>query len=207
MSKLNSKTLMIAAALLMVLALLVMATPLLGPASGFAGQAGSGSTTRRFTFQGTPGQNSSGQVFPGGQTGQGQTFPNSGTGTTGTPRQFTGTGRPSSVLRLGFLTGTTRTIIYAIALLLALVAAAGMFLTQRWGQVLGIIVAVVYALLALVSFVPMLLVGFAMFSNPMTLGLNILHLVLAVAVIILALIPAKKVITPPAPVTPPAATA
>ena len=203
MSKLNSKTLMIAAALLMVLALLVMATPLLGPASGFASRTGSNSTTRRFTFQGTPGQNSSGQVFPGGQG-----FPNSsGNGTTGTTRQFTGTGGPGTILRLGFLTGTTRTILYAVILLLALVAAAGMFLTQRWGQVLGIIVAVVYALLALVSLLPMLLAGFARFSSPLTLGLNILHLVLALAVIVLAVIPAKKVATPPAPVTHPAATA
>jgi uncharacterized membrane protein YhaH (DUF805 family) len=196
MSKLNSKTLTIAAALLMVLALLVMATPLLRPTSGFSNRSGS---TRQFTFQGTPGQNNSGQTFPSGQNGQTQVTPGF------TTRQFQG--RQSSILRLGFLSGVTGTIVYTVALILALVAAAGMFMTKRWGQVLGIIIAVVYGLLALASFVPMLLMGFMRLTNSLSLGLNILHLVLAVAVIVLALIPAKKVATPIAPVTPPAATA
>jgi hypothetical protein len=199
MSKLNSKTLMIAAALLIVLALLVLATPLLRPASGFSNRSGS---ARQFTSPGNNGQANPGQVFPGGQNGQAQSTPGFNT------RQFPG--RRSSILRLGFLSGITGTIVYAILLLVALIAAVGMFITKRWGQILGIIMAIVYLLLALVSLLPMILLGFARALNDLTLGLDILRLLLALAVIVLALIPAKKVMTPsiPAiPATPPAASA
>ncbi|HEY5157812.1 MAG TPA: hypothetical protein VII93_07625, partial [Anaerolineales bacterium] len=70
---------------------------------------------------------------------------------------------------------------------------------------LGIIMAIVYALLALVSTVPLLLSGFltrAGGSLGLSIGLNVLHLVLALAVIVLTLIPAKKLLTPAVPATP-----
>jgi ABC-type glycerol-3-phosphate transport system permease component len=201
MSKLNSKTLTIAAVVLLVLALLFVATPLLR-VSGVTGRTG-------FNRQ------SDGQNLPGGQNGfgfpsqgngtQGQDFtgPNSGTqnpGTTTNPaRQFTGGG--SSLLRLSFLSGISGTIVYAIALLVALAAAVGMFLTKRWGQILGIVMAVIYLLLSLVSFLPQFILGFTRGLNVLSLGLGILHLVLAMAVIILAVIPAKKELTAPAPAT------
>jgi hypothetical protein len=198
--KLNTKLLPIAAVLLLVLALLFVATPLLR-VSDVSGRSG---FTRQFN----------GQIPPGGLTdgtgtqGQGFTAPNSGTqnpGTTTNPnRQFAG---GNSLLRLSFLSGLTGTIVYAIALLVALAAAVGMFITKRWGQVLGIVMAVVYLILALVSFLPMILLGFMRALNGLSLGLSILHLVLAMAVIVLALIPAKKVMTPAMPVTPPAASA
>jgi len=197
MSKLNSKTLTIAAVVLMVLALLFMATPLLR-VSGFSGRTG---FNRQFN----------GQATPGGQNG----FPNQGNGfqgqgnqtnPTNSTRQFAG--RTRSFIGLGLLSGLTGTIVYAIALLVSLAAAVGMFITKRWGQVLGIAMAVVYLILGLVSFIPMLLLGFARALNGLSLGLSILHLVLAIAVIILALIPAKKMTAPISPViTPPAASA
>jgi hypothetical protein len=192
-TNLNTKLLPIAAILLLVLALLFMATPLL-PISSFSGGNG---FNRQFN----------GQNLPGGQNGlPGQGFPNQpgglpGQGNTTTPnRQFTN--QTPSLLRLGFLNGITGTIVYALLLLAALVAAVGMFLVKRWGQVLGIILAVVYLLLGLVSFLPMILLGFARALNGLSLGLSILRLVLAIAVIVLAMIPAKKVLAPIMPATP-----
>jgi len=207
MSKLNSKTLTIAAVVLMVLALLFMATPLLG-VSGFSGQAGS---NRQFNGQFPP-RTGTGTTPSGGQNGfsgqgfSGQTGGSQGQGNSTNPtRQFPAGGR--SLLGFGLLSGMTGTIVYAIALLASLAAALGMFLTRRWGQVLGILMGVVYLILALVSVIPMLLSGFARALNGLSLGLSILHLVLAIAVIVLALIPTRKILVPATPATPPAASA
>ena len=106
------------------------------------------------------------------------------------------------MLGLGLLSGMTGTIVYAIALLVSLAAAVGMFITRRWGQVLGIVMAVIYLILGLVSFLPMILMGFMTALNGLSLALTMLHLVLAMAVIVLALIPAKKVAIPIVPATP-----
>jgi len=205
---LNTKLLPIAALLLLVLALLFMATPLMR-VSGISGRTGA---VRQFSGQFVPRAGTGNTTSPGGQnvfptpgTGtQGQGFPGQGNSTY--PRQFSGSGS-SSLLRLSFLSGITGTIVYAIALLVALAAAVGMFIAKRWGQILGIVMAVIYLLLALVSFLPMILSAFARNLNGLNLGLGILRLVLAVAVIVLALIPARKVMTPAVPATPPAASA
>jgi hypothetical protein len=192
MSTLNSKTLTIAAVILLVLALLFVATPLLRVSGGF----------NRSGYN----RQANGQTPPGGVSGgtgnQGFT-PNFGNQNPGSPtsptRQFSGRG--GGLLGFGFLSGISGTIVYAIALLVALAAAVGMFITRRWGQVLGIVMGVVYLLLSLVGFLPMILLGFARGLNPLSLGLTILHLVLAMAVIVLAVIPAKKELTAPAPAT------
>jgi len=208
MSKLNSTTLTIAAVLLVVLSLLVMATPLLRTTPGFTNRTGTQTFTPGGAFptpQGgfTPGQGTTGQGFVLGQGG-------TGTGSTGTggntTRRFTGANRGASTLfRIGFLSGVTGTIVYALLLLVSLGAALGMFMTKAWGKILGIIMAIVYALLALVSTVPILLSGFltqAGGSLGLSIGLNVLHLMLALAVIVLALIPARKLLTPAVPTTP-----
>ncbi len=203
MSKLNSTTLTIAAVVLMVLALLFMATPLLRVSSM------SGRFNRQFNGQFPSGGQNGFPSQGGGLQGQGFTGPNGGSqgqGNSTTPgQQFAG--RSRSLLGFGFLSGITGTIVYAIALLVSLAAAIGMFITKRWGQVLGIVMAVIYLILALVSFLPMLLMSFTRGLNGLNLGLSILHLVLALAVIVLALIPAKKVLVPSMPATPPAASA
>jgi hypothetical protein len=81
-----------------------------------------------------------------------------------------------------------------------------MFITKRWGQILGIVMGVIYLLLGLFSFLPMFLLGFARGLNALSLGLTSLHVILAISVIVLAAIPAKKVVPPVAPVIiPPAA--
>jgi phosphoglycerol transferase MdoB-like AlkP superfamily enzyme len=193
----------------MVLALLFMATPLLrvtgitgANRTGFAG---------RFNGSATPGGQNGFPRFGNGTQGQGNST-NPTTPTNPTTRQFPA--RTGSVLGLGLLSGITGTIVYGIALLVSLVAAVGMFLTRRWGQVLGIVMGVIYLLLAVVGLIPTILsaVTFARGFNALSLGLSILHLILAIAVIVLALIPAKKILAPaaPAPVsqaTPPAASA
>ena len=210
MSKLNSATLTIAAVVLLVLALLFVATPLLR----VAGVTGGTGFNRQSGGQNLPGgQNGFGFPSQGnGSQGQGFTGPNSGTqnpGTTTNPaRRLTGAG--GSLLRLSFLSGIAGTVIYALALLVSLAAAVGMFLTRRWGQILGIVMAVIYLLLSLVSFLPQFILGFTRGLNVLSLGLGILHLVLAIAVIVLAVIPAKKMMAQPAPApidTPPAASA
>jgi hypothetical protein len=214
MSRLNSKTLTVAGILLVILALLFLATPLLRTA-GVTGRTGTG-LTRRFNNNGsgngffnpgsgstdqggTNGSQNNGQGFflPGqGGTDQGQTTPN-----TTFPRRTT-TGL-TSLFRLSFLSGITGTIVYGLLLLVSLGAALGMLMAKNWGRILGIILGVVYLLLALVSFVPTLLLGFAFrVSSPLNIGLTVAHLVLAIAVIVLALIPAKKIMTPTAPETP-----
>ena len=198
---LNAKLLPIAAVVLLVLALLFVATPLLR-VSGIPGRTG---FNRQFTGTG-------GQGLPGGQNGfgfQGQGSNGSNNGTQ--PGTTTTTGQPfarrggSGLLGLGLLSGIGGTIVYAIALLVSLAAAVGMFMTKRWGQVLGIVMAIIYLLLGLVGFLPTLLMGFFRGFSALSLGLSMLHLVLAIAVIVLASIPAKKVLAPVAPATPAAA--
>jgi len=207
--KLNTKLLPVAAVLLLVLALLFVATPLLrGNTARFTGGAnrqfngtfvprtGAGGTSGGQNFQTTPVPGTQGQGF----TGQG--FPGQGNSTTG--RTFTRPGgATSSLLRLSFLSGIVGTIVYAILLLVALAAALGMFLAKRWGQILGIVMAVVYLLLGLFSFLPTFLLGFARGFSGLNLILSILHVALAIAVIVFAVIPPKKVLAPVAPVTPP----
>jgi hypothetical protein len=216
MLKLNTKLLPIAALILMVLALLMLATPLLTPQTEF-GMNGSG-TNRPFAFQGTP---APGLTFPSGDTGQsttGQVFVFQGTPPAGitdgtnqiqgfpqttTGRQFQ-SGGVFSLLRLGFLNGRTGTIVYAIALLVSLIAAVGMFMTKLWGKILGIVMAVLYLILAIISLLPNILMQFASqagnFSN---IILTSVHVVLAIAMIVFAVIPPKKAVAPV--VAPPAA--
>ncbi len=199
MSKLNSKTLTIGAAVLLVLALLFMATPLLG----LTGVSGANRTGLGGRFSGltTPQAGQNGFPFQrNGTQGQGNST-NPTTPANPTGRTFTA--RPAaSLLRLGFLSGITGTIFYGIALLVSLLAAVGMFLTKRWGQVLGIIMGALYLILAVVSVLPLILAGFLRGSNFLSLGMSLLHVILAIAVIVLALIPAKKILAPVSPAAP-----
>jgi hypothetical protein len=204
MSKLNPKTLTIAAVILIVLALLFMATPLLR-ISGVSGRAG---FNRQFNGQTNPG-GGNGFVNPGNGT-PGQGFNNPGGGfqgqgnSTNPNRQFAGR---TSLLRFGFLAGITGIIVYTIALLVSLAAALGMIFTKRWGQILGILMGAIYFILALFSFIPTILLGFARAINGLNLGLTIVHVVLALAVIVLALISARKVKLPAETVRPSATSA
>jgi hypothetical protein len=203
-SKLNPKLLTIAAVLLIVLALLFMATPLLRTSRGFQRSSnfvpqGNGQS---FQQNGFPAQGN-GQSFP--QNG----FPNQGSGSQSQGgsnypnRQFAARG--GGLLRLAFLNGVTGVIVYFLALLISLAAAVGMFLTRRWGQILGICMAVLYLLLGLVSLLPILLIGAIDLRNPLSLILGSAHILLAVAVIAFASIPAKKLATPAVELPPPAA--
>jgi len=208
---LNAKMLTIAAIVLIVLALLFLVTPLLG----LNGITRSGNFPRSFngqTFQGgqngSPGQGNGPTFFqgnPNATPGQGNNFQGQG-GTNNFPtRQF---GARSGLFGLGLPGGTAGTIVYGIALLVSLVAAVGMFNAKRWGQVLGIIMAVFYALLTVIGFLPTLLLArFLGATSFLSLGINILHLLLAIAIIVLASIPAKKGTIPAPAATPPTATA
>ncbi len=119
-------------------------------------------------------------------------------------RQF---GNRTGLLGFGLLRGVASTIIYGVALLISLAAAIGMLSVKRWGKVLGIVMAVIYTVLAVISFLPTLLFIRFIGSNPLNLILSILHIVLAIAVIVFASIPAKKESLPAEGITPPLATA
>ena len=173
---LNPKLLPIAALLLVILALLFMATPLIRASGGLQRN---GNIVPQATGQTPPRA-----IIPGG--GLGQRFLVGGGGTS--PRQVT--------LGGGLLGGIAGSIFYFILLLVSLAAAVGMFVTKRWGQVLAIIMAVVYSLLGLVSLLPLLLIRFVGAPNPVSLILGIVHLLLAVAVIVLASIPGKPLLPP-----------
>lgn len=172
---LNSKLLPIAALVLIVLALLFMATPLLRGSRGF--QRG-GNFIIQNNGQGSP--QGGFQFQAGGPQGQG--LPNQN-GANPTNRQF--------AVRSSFLSGVTGAIVFFVALLVSLVAALGMLFTKRWGQVLGIIMAVLYGLVGLVSLLPILLLSSAGLRNPFSLILGIAHVLLAVAVFVLASVPAR----------------
>ena len=200
---LNPKLLPIAALLLVVLALLFMATPLLRSTRGFQG---GGNFTARGNGQPVPqngfvirGNGAQGQVSPGQSGGpQVQVSPGQG-GSNLTGRRF-GVGA-------GLLGGFAGAILYFVLLLVALAAAVGMFMVKRWGQVLGIIMAVLYFLLGLLSLLPLIFMSFVGMRNPLSIILGVVHVLLAVAVIVLASIPAKKVPSPVvAAATPPAVT-
>jgi len=166
---LNTKLLPIAALLLVVLALLFLAAPLIRTSGG-------SQRTGNIVVQ------ANGQSAP-------QTVnPAPGAGTNLTTRRL-GVGG-------GLMGGRAGTFIYFVALLVSLAAAVGMLYTKRWGQVLAIILAVLYGLLGLLSLLPLLLVRFTGAPNPVSLILGVVHLLLAVAVIVLASIPGKPASAP-----------
>ena len=194
---LNPKLLPIASLVLVVLALLFMASPLMPSTGGFpaGGNFNPPANGQSLPQNGFPSQGSGpqGQGFPGqgGPNSQGQPFGGRGGGLPG----------------LDLLGGITGIILYFIALLVSLAAAVCMLMTKRWGQVLGIIMAILYVLLGLVSLLPTILMSFLGMPNFLGLILGVVHLLLAVAVIVLASIPAKKGITPAIAVPPPSVSA
>ncbi len=186
---LNTKLLPIAALLLVVLALLFLAGPLIRPVqrTGVFIPQGSGQVV---TQNGTSAGGAGNQFFVSGGTG--------GTATGGTtPRRVTIGG--------GALGGRSGVLILFVLLLAALAAAVGMLFTKNWGRVLAIIMGILYALLGLISLLPLLFIRIIGTPNPVTLVLGAIHLLLAIAVIVLASIPAKQEMVPVLPATPPAA--
>lgn len=105
------------------------------------------------------------------------------------------------------LNGSAGAIFYFVLVLVSLAAAVGMYLTKRWGQVLGIIMAVLYGISGLVSLLATLLINLPGIGNPLSLILHLdlilhfVHVLLAAAVIVLAAIPAQKLPTPTVPAT------
>lgn len=171
---LNRKLLPIAALLLVVLALLFQAAPLIRTVGGFQ-------RTGTFVIQtNSQGASQNGTSVPGN-------------GSTLTTRRFAVGG--------GLMGGQVGIMVTFMALLVSLAAAVGMLFTKRWGQVLAISMAVLYGLLGLVSLLPLLLSRLTGAPNPLSLILGIVHLLLAVAVIVLAAIPGKPEI-PASPAVP-----
>lgn len=195
MKKLNTTTLSIAGVLLLVLALLSLATPLVRVSNGING----GGFSRQLNGQGFPGGENNfqpnqafpGQENPGNQGGMplpGQGQRSSGQDSQNLPiRQGAG-----GLLRFGLLRGIAGTVVFGLALVISIAAALGMFLGKRWGQVIGIGMAVIHLVLAGLAFLPQILFSFMGRFNLLGIGLDVLRLLLAAAVIILALIPAKK---------------
>jgi hypothetical protein len=185
---LNGRLLTISAILLVGLALLFLASPMIG---GNRIAQSNGGFPRTFNGQSPqPGMIGTPQPgFESGGSGTVQTFPGMNGGSAGSART-----RPGVVglAGFGFMAGRNNILIYGIALVLALIAAIGMLNTKLWGKVMGIIIAVVYLLLSIFSFLPIILFSFMGTSNPISLILGIVQVTLALAVIILAAIPGKS---------------
>jgi hypothetical protein len=197
MKQINKTTLAIGAGVLLVLALLTLATPLMRSANP-VNQAG---FNRQFNGQNFPGdqnnlpsQSFPGQGFPGDQNGQ--AFPGQGQRSLGQDGQnFRSQGNISgfaTLLRFNFLSGITGTIVFGVALIISIVAALGMLLAKRWGQVSGIFMAVIYLVMAVLAILPTILFMFRIGTGFLTIVLDILRVLLAAAVIVLALLPARK---------------
>ena len=160
---LNTRLLPIAALLLVLLALLFLAAPLIRTAAGI--------------------QRSGNVVL---QTNGQSAAPN---GAAATPAA--GATTNSTTRRIAVGGGRATIFIYFVALLISLAAALGMLFTKRWGQVLAIIMGVLYGLFGLVSLLPLLFIRSVGAPNPVSLILGVVQLLLAVAVIVLASIPGK----------------
>jgi amino acid transporter len=201
MSRSNSTLLAIAGGILLVLALLSLATPLIR-VSNTANRAGLNGQLNRQNFPGGQNNGLPDQAFPGqglpGNPGNlpGPSIPGQGQrnfGQGGQTIPFQGNvPRAAILLRFGFLSGITGTIVFGIALIISIVAALGMFLAKRWGQVSGVIMAVVYLVLVALAILPRILFMFRIGTGFLSIGLDILRVLLAVAVIILALLPTRK---------------
>jgi len=175
----------IAAILLIVLSLFVAG---LGVASQY-GLLGQGFGGRQFIArQGRTGNFNPQGGFPQGGFPQGG-FPNDGTtndqNNGGTTRTFTPNRQFStglfSILRLlqPVLLGLD-----ILLLILAVVAAFGLFKSKRWGATLGIVLSVLLVLLA----IP----GMLRIFSPMILIENVVRILLAIAVIVLLLLPTAR---------------
>lgn len=166
----------IAAILLLVLSMFVAG---LGIASQY-GLLGRGFANRQFiagqarnrTF--TPGNGFPSNGFGNNQNDQGTT-PNF------TPnRQFSGTG----ITRLFRLIRPITLGLDILMLVLSIVAAIGLFMGKRWGAILAIVLAVLLILLT----IP----GLLRIFSAMVLIENLVRILLAVAVVVLLLLPAAR---------------
>ncbi len=170
----------IAAIVLVVLALFVAGL-------GIAGQFGLTRGNRQFTI----GQfRNRSFALPNGGTSNGNpigSLPNDqgGTGTTPnfTPR-FTGGAGTTGLARLFRLLRPVTLGLDIAFLVLAGVAAFGIFKGKRWGVVLAIILAVLIALLTIPSMIRIF--------SAMVLIENLVRILLAVAVVVLLLLPASR---------------
>lgn len=184
-------TFIIAAALILVMIILSAVLPMAGgnrlvgggfPRAGFAAGAG------RFG-RSQPGNTQNGTmqtpnfVPQSGQTPQGQTSSNGSTqfqpGTRGT---FNGN-RTAPLLRI------LQYGLYAAELILGLIAIVGLWLSKRWGVVMAIITSAV----VLAATIPGM---FRMFST-FILVENLLKVILAIAIIVLVVLPRPKPVQTP----------
>lgn len=176
----------IAAILLIVLSLFVAS---LGIASQF-GLLGRGFGTRQFgsgQFRNRILTPQNGAPFNGFNNGFNNNQNSQGTTPNFTPNQRFGTGF-AQLLRL------IRPVtigLDVLVLVLSVVAAIGLFKSKRWGATLAIVLAVLLILLA----IP----GMLRIFSPLILVENILRILLAVAVVVLLLLPAARKSYLPAP--------
>ncbi len=176
----------IAAIVLVVLALFVAGL-------GIAGQFGLTRGNRQFVAGQFRNRNfalPNGGVNNGG-TNNGSplgTLPNNGLGGTGTtnnfPRTFTGSTGGTGLTRLFRLLRPVTIGLDIVLLILAGIAAFGIFRGKRWGQILAIVIAVLLLLLA----IP----GLLRIFTAAVLIENLVRILLAVVVIVLLLLPASR---------------
>jgi hypothetical protein len=173
----------IAAVLVLVLVLLSAVWPMVGGnrVTGMAGGPSQGQMTQRTppagNFQkGTPDWNNNGST----------------SGNQGTNSNGTGTGQPgfrngNRSNNRGGMMGLTRILqycLYALEIVLGVIASIGLWMSKRWGRVLAIITAA----LVLVVTIPGMFRMFSVYS----LIENLAKVILAVGIIVLVVLPKSK---------------
>lgn len=172
----------IGAILLLILSLMVTG---LGLANQF-GLFGRGFGSRQFVIGQTRNRNFTPQNgfpqngFP--QNGSPNDQNNQGTTPNFTPNRFVGTG--SGITRLFRLIQPIMIGLDILLLVLAVVAAIGLFKIKRWGAIMAIVIATLLILLS----IP----GMLRIFTPVILIENLVRILLAVAVIVLLLLPASR---------------
>jgi hypothetical protein len=165
----------IAAILLIVLSIFVAG---LGIASQY-GLLGQGFGNRQFIAGQFQNRNSNPQGgFPQGG------FPNDQNNQGATPRFNPNRQVGSGIFRLFRLIRPVTIAMDIIVLVLAVVAAIGLFKSKRWGAVLGIIISIFLILIS----IP----GMLRIFSPLVLVENLVRIILAIAVIVLLLLPSAR---------------
>jgi hypothetical protein len=186
-------TLTIAAVLVLVLILISAVWPMVGGQrliGGMGPRGGSNSPSGNLpsgnTPQGTPPARPSGT-----QNGTNSSQPGAGPDNNGSSQQFQpGSGAPGNRGGMMQSTRVLQYVLYAVELILGLIAIGGLWASKRWGIVLSIITSA----LVLIATVPGIFRSFSTIS----LIENILKILLAICIIVLVVLPKSKLVKEPA---------
>ena len=185
-------TLIIASALTLILVLFAGIWPLAGGDQLIGAQGGAFTNRDGRNFgqdgqmlpQGTPSADQSQMPQPQNNNGQGQNPPGMGNGAQGGMQAPTNQGVPGSQPAMMQTQRILQYCLYVLIIVLGLIALGGLWLSKPWGTVVAIVAsAVVIATSA---------IGLFRMISTISLIENIVKMLIAIAVIVLVLLPKKK---------------